>query len=567
MREGEVIGGRYRLHGRLGRGGMGHVYRATDERLRRDVAVKVVDLSQSLDASVGPRFHREALATAQLNHPGIVTIYDAGADDRLAFLVMELLPGRTVAELLRGDGPLSQPRAITLARQVADALVAAHAIGVVHRDIKPANIMVNHDTATLLDFGIALAQQDAEMQLTAPATTLGTAAYMSPEQAQGLRATAASDVYALGGVLIAMLTGAPPYAGDNAIQVANRHLTEPVPDVRSRRREVSAPLADLILRMLDKDPTKRPTGPLVATALAHLERNPGADATSVLPAAAAAAASIPAAAASVRPEPTAVLPAPTAVLPAAGPDPSQATRIEPIPVRRDATATYPAVAPTTVSAATAPGGTAVLPAQGAAMPSAYAFAGQGGDGPGSARRAPLGVDAPAKPVLLDASRYRTAAAWIGVTVGAAVVFAVMWALGTQVVAPLGAVSASPAPTPSVGASSTKPSTAPPTSKATPQPTSPIGSIPSAVGEAAKKAALGAAVAGVDTAVGTLQGADSAELAGRWKQASADITAGRKPGQAVDRFAAQVDRAVAEAEITAFEGQAIKLALAGVRAAL
>ena len=581
MREGELVGGRYRLHARLGRGGMGHVFRATDERLRREVAIKVVDLSQSLDASVGPRFHREALATAKLNHPGIVTIFDADTDARLAFLVMELLPGRTLAEVLRADGPLAQRRAVTIARKIADALVATHAIGVVHRDIKPANIMVDGDAVKLLDFGIALAQKDAEVHLTAPATTLGTAAYMSPEQAQGLRATAASDVYALGGVLMAMLTGAPPYAGDNAIQVANRHLTEPVPDVRARRPEVSEPLADLLTRMLGKDPMARHSGALVATALAHLESNPGADATSVLPAAAAAAAAIPAAAASVRPDPTAVLPAATAVLPAATRiEPGQATRIEPVPVQRDATTARPAARPD--GSEPQPAATSVLPTQDAGMPHAYAFAGEGAGGrPASARRAGVGADPGDARGPVDVRRYKTAAAWIGVTVAAALVFMVMWGLGSQLVGQRGATPApsasaapsSSSPPTSAKPTSTKPSTPAPTSKptATPaQPSSPVGQVTSALGDAAKKAALGAALKGVDAAFSTLQGEDSPpliKLEQQWQAASADVAAGKKPGQAVDKFAEQVDRAAEKGDITGFEAQALKLALSGVRAAL
>lgn len=584
---------------------MGHVYRATDERLHREVAVKVVDLSQSLDASVGPRFHREALATAKLNHPGIVTIFDADTDNRLAFLVMELLPGRTLAEVLRAEGPLSQRRAVAIARRIADALVATHAIGVVHRDIKPANIMVDGDSVKLLDFGIALAQKDAEVHLTAPATTLGTAAYMSPEQAQGLRATAASDVYALGGVLIAMLTGSPPYAGDNAIQVANRHLTEPVPDVRVRRPDVSEPLADLLTRMLGKDPMARPTGALVATALAHLENNPGADATSVLPAAAAAAAAIPAAAASVRPDPTAVLPAATAASPGATRvEPAQVTRIEPVPVQRGAAPARPAVSATTVPAGSAqpttvqpttvqptaaePAATAVLPAQGAGMPHAFAFA---GDGPASARRAGVGADPGGARGPVDAGRYKTAAAWIGVTVAAALVFAVMWALGTQMVAPLGATPAPTAPGASPSASakpsttassqptgtkppsakpSSRPTTTRPTTEPTTPPTAPVGQVTSALGEAAKKAALAAALKGVDAAFGALQGEDSPpliKLEQQWQAASADISVGKKPSQTVDKFAEQVDRAAEKGDITGFEAQALKLALSGVRAAL
>jgi hypothetical protein len=321
MRDGDLIGQRYRLHARLGRGGMGQVYRATDERLCRDVAVKLVDLSQTTDITVAPRFHREALATARLNHPGIVTIFDAGTENRIAYLVMELLPGATLADVLRAEGPLTERRAVTLARKAAAALVATHAIGVVHRDIKPANIMISGDDVKLLDFGIALAQLDSDTHLTAPATTMGTAAYMSPEQALGRRAGPASDVYALGGVLIAMLTGKPPYSGDNAIQVANRHLNDPVPEVRALRPGVAGTLADLIERMLAKDPDARPDTAVVAAALDHLESNPNADATSALPvsgAGQAMAAVLPAAG-----DPHAA----TAVLPAGADDASQATAV------------------------------------------------------------------------------------------------------------------------------------------------------------------------------------------------------------------------------------------------
>ena len=312
MEWGQQVGGRYRLTAPLGRGAMGKVYRARDERLRRDVAVKVVDLTQTTDTSVADRFHREAIATAQLNHRNIVTIFDAGSDAREAWLVMELLSGQALSTIIRDSGPLPEARAIAIARPVASALVATHAIGVVHRDIKPANIMVDGDAVKLLDFGIALVQLDAEAHLTAPATTLGTAAYMSPEQAQGRRATAASDVYALGGVLVAMLTGHPPYGGDNPIQVAQRHVTEPAVSVRSRRPGISPALDDLVSRMLAKDPLARPTAAVVSQALAQLAEDPRSARTTILPAA------------------TSALPAPTrveAIPPRRVPPPASAQRV------------------------------------------------------------------------------------------------------------------------------------------------------------------------------------------------------------------------------------------------
>ena len=274
----KLVAGRYRLRTRIGAGSMGHVWRATDERLGRDVAIKLVDLSLATDAATAERFRREAVATAQLNHRGIVTVFDTGVDGHTAFLVMQLLPGRSLAQVLREDGPLSVTDGVRIAADVAAALDAAHAIGVVHRDIKPANIMIDGAQVTLLDFGIAQLAGDAA-HLTATNATIGTAAYMSPEQATGRRAGPASDVYSLGCVLIATLTGLPPFPGDNAIQVASRQIGEPAPRLSSRRPDVPAWLDALVAQMLVKDPDARPS---VAEVRGMLRRSgAGADAAAI----------------------------------------------------------------------------------------------------------------------------------------------------------------------------------------------------------------------------------------------------------------------------------------------
>jgi serine/threonine-protein kinase len=200
---------RYELGEVIGRGGMGTVYRAVDSVLSRPVAVKVLPGALvDHDPTSVARFEREARAAAALNHPAVVAVYDTGADDTSRFIVMELIVGRGLEAILRQDGPLDPDRAAAIATRVADALAAAHAAGIVHRDIKPANVMVASDgTVKVLDFGIARAIDGTT--LTQSARVLGTAAYMSPEQASGQPADERSDIYSLGCVLYAMLAGHP----------------------------------------------------------------------------------------------------------------------------------------------------------------------------------------------------------------------------------------------------------------------------------------------------------------------------------------------------------------------
>lgn len=250
--------GRYELVDVIGRGGMGTVYRAFDRVLGRPVAVKLLagPVADHDPASVA-RFEREARAAAALSHPAIVAVYDTGADDGTLFIVMELIAGRSLEEILRADGSLDPLHAIGIAARVADALAVAHAAGIVHRDIKPANVMVAGDGAVkVLDFGIARAVGGTTLTLNA--SILGTAAYMSPEQALGKVADERSDIYALGCVLYAMLAGGPPFTGDVAAVVLHQQATVAPRPLRPERPRVSRELEALVLQMLAKLPDDRP---------------------------------------------------------------------------------------------------------------------------------------------------------------------------------------------------------------------------------------------------------------------------------------------------------------------
>lgn len=265
------------MESRIGAGAMGQVWRARDEKLGREVAVKTVDLRAVTDPTIAERFRREAIATARLTHPSIVTIFDSGTDGDTAFLVMEMLDGEPVSAVINRQGQLYLDQSVHIASRVAEALTAAHAEGIVHRDIKPGNVMVDGSRVTLLDFGIAALVSDAaHATLTAPATTIGTAAYMSPEQALGQRPTPASDIYSLGCLLMAMLTGSPPFAGDNPIAVAHAQIANTPPRVSSLRPDVPWELDDLVRRMLSKDPAARPSAQSVLSRLSGALDSPPA---------------------------------------------------------------------------------------------------------------------------------------------------------------------------------------------------------------------------------------------------------------------------------------------------
>ncbi|KGN32627.1 protein kinase [Knoellia sinensis KCTC 19936] len=267
-----MLGGRYRLGAPLGRGGMAVVWRADDELLGREVAVKTLDLTGPDSDNAGQRFNREARATAMLNHPNIVTVYDTGVEDHTAYLVMELLPGPTLAERVREEGTLPVEDVRTIGHQVAVALQAAHDAGIVHRDIKPGNIAYGADgTVKVLDFGITQIVDEAlghHHQLTMTNTIVGTAEYLAPEQATGQRVDARADLYALGCVLTTLLTGYPPFTAPTPVAILMKHANEPARDVRELRPDTPQDLADLIAGLLAKDPAHRPqTGRDVAEML------------------------------------------------------------------------------------------------------------------------------------------------------------------------------------------------------------------------------------------------------------------------------------------------------------
>lgn len=250
---GAPLAGRYRLEERIGAGGMGEVWRGTDEVLGRTVAVKVMLAALLAQEGFAERFRGEARTMANLNHPGVVNIYDYYGDAESAFLVMEYVEGETLSGTLGRVGRLTASRAMALMAQAADALQAAHDNGIVHRDVKPGNLLVRPDgTLVLTDFGIA--RSDLVGQLTATGMMLGTAAYLSPEQAGGERATTASDLYALGVVAYQCLAGRRPFEGDNAVELAMRHLRDTPPPLPG---DVPPSVRDVVVRAMAKDPTQR----------------------------------------------------------------------------------------------------------------------------------------------------------------------------------------------------------------------------------------------------------------------------------------------------------------------
>jgi beta-lactam-binding protein with PASTA domain/tRNA A-37 threonylcarbamoyl transferase component Bud32 len=262
MTQPRLLGGRYELDGIVGRGGMAEVYRARDLRLDRIVAVKTLREDLARDQTFQARFRREAQSAASLNHPSIVAVYDTGEDNagmsHVPFIVMEYVDGRTIRDLLRDDRRLLPERALEITDGVLRALDYSHRAGIVHRDIKPGNVMLNRQgEIKVMDFGIARAVADTQATMTQTAQVIGTAQYLSPEQARGERVDARSDLYSVGCLLYELLTGRPPFTGDSPVSIAYQHVREaPVPPSR-----VDPDLPDwadpIVLRAMEKDPNDR----------------------------------------------------------------------------------------------------------------------------------------------------------------------------------------------------------------------------------------------------------------------------------------------------------------------
>ena len=310
--EGTILGDRYTLTERIAVGGMGEVWAATDTVLGRTVAVKLLHPALSQESDFVERFRAEARHTAGLHHPNIATVFDYGEDDGTAYLVMELVVGQPLSQMITARAPLSAQETIAILIQAATALEAAHQGGVVHRDVKPANILITPDgTVKLTDFGIARAVDS--VPLTQTGQLLGTAQYLSPEQALGQRATAASDIYALGVVGHEMLTSERPFDTGSLVSTALAHVNQappPLPDT------VPAGVRDVISSALAKDPADRPAS---AADMAHALGMPGAAFAPTAPAPIAPIAPI---------APAAISHAPTQAMPAA---PTQAMPSQVLP--------------------------------------------------------------------------------------------------------------------------------------------------------------------------------------------------------------------------------------------
>jgi tRNA A-37 threonylcarbamoyl transferase component Bud32/CheY-like chemotaxis protein len=271
-RLGTVIAG-YRIEERIGRGGMGVVYRAEHLNLRRRAAIKIIapDLAES--EGFRERFTREARIAAALQHPNIVTVYDAGEVDGLLYLAMQYIEGEDLSAMLQRDGRLRPYRAVDVCRQVAAALDAAHAMGLIHRDVKPANVLIEGRTAFLTDFGLTKRLDGTHAQLTRAGDVVGTIHYVAPEQIEGAQVSARSDVYSLGCLLYHCLSGQVPFTRETDVAVIYAHLSEDPAKLSAVRPDLPEGLDAVIAKALDKSPDRRfpSCGDMISAARAVLD--------------------------------------------------------------------------------------------------------------------------------------------------------------------------------------------------------------------------------------------------------------------------------------------------------
>ncbi|MCD6639378.1 MAG: protein kinase, partial [Nocardioides sp.] len=263
---GRLLDGRYRIGSRIARGGMASVYEATDTRLDRTVAVKIMHPGLGDDDEFARRFVREARSAARLNHPHVVGVYDQGDDDGTVFLVMEFVPGHTLRDVIRKEAPMPAVRALALLEPVVSALAAAHRAGLIHRDVKPENVLIpDAPTSTgpggaikVADFGLAKAVSSETQHTATGGVLIGTVSYLAPELVVDGRSDARADVYAVGVVLYELLTGAKPHEGESPIQVAYRHVHHDVPPPSARVPGIPDYVDALVARATSRDRSQRP---------------------------------------------------------------------------------------------------------------------------------------------------------------------------------------------------------------------------------------------------------------------------------------------------------------------
>ena len=254
--KGQKINDRYEIEKLIGEGGMANVYLANDTILDRKVAVKVLRGDLAGDEKFVRRFQREALSASSLSHPNIVEIYDVGEDDGNFYIVMEFIEGKTLKQLIKKRGVLSLPETMDIMLQLLDALASAHDSYIIHRDIKPQNIMIKESgLVKITDFGIAMALNSVE--LTQTNSVMGSVHYLPPEQASGKGSTIRSDIYSLGILMFEMLTGKMPFKGDSAVEIALKHMKEPLPSVREINPVVPQSVENIILKAAAKNPKNR----------------------------------------------------------------------------------------------------------------------------------------------------------------------------------------------------------------------------------------------------------------------------------------------------------------------